>query len=703
VLQFTDNLPALRDDLEIMPGARMADGAPGWTLHDPVRQRFFRLGQHEFEVLRFWRPGSPNRVVEAVNTHTSVRVDQDQVSAIAQFFTHNQLTRTAGRGKQLYQQRQADKQALSTWLMKNYLFLRIPLLKPDGFLTRTQHSVRFIYTNSMLWLLLGMLALGTMLTVRQWESFVASFPHLFSWQGMLTLAVALLISKAVHEFGHAYTAKRYGVKVPTMGIALLVLWPVLYTDTTDSWRLPSRRQRLWISAAGMLAEFGLAVIALLLWNLMPDGPVRSGLFVLATTTWVTALLINANPFMRWDGYYLLSDLWGIENLQSRSFALGQWWLRKALFGFNHEPPEHLPASTHTWLVRFAIATWAYRFLLFLSIALLVYALFFKALGILLMAVELWWFIGRPIANEFSAWYRMKDELQFNWKIVRTLFGLSGLIALLVIPWNTRLGAPAVLEPAAMQTLYPPFAARLAEVRTQQGDWVESGQVLFMLDSPDLRFKKQQAAQRSQALQSRVQLEHSEEHLQERQPVLIQQWQEAQAEFTSYRDELGKLQVTAPFSGRIVALASDLKPGRWLPQPQALAVLADGRHMEAYAYLEESRLGLLDTTRPARYISDNPDIAPIPMQVVSVDTVAVGQLDKPMLASLFGGPIATRADQTQRLVPESALYRVTLRPTAVGLGMQQLDRGVVHLQGTAESLLYKAYRTVAGVLIRETGF
>jgi putative peptide zinc metalloprotease protein len=97
------------------------------------------------------------------------------------------------------------------------------------------------------------------------------------------LIAALLLAKTAHELGHAFTAKRYGLRVPTMGVAFLVFWPVLYTDTTEAWKLTERKQRLAISAAGISAELIIAVIALLLWGIFPDGPARSAIFVVATT------------------------------------------------------------------------------------------------------------------------------------------------------------------------------------------------------------------------------------------------------------------------------------------------------------------------------------------------------------------------------------------------------------------------------------
>ncbi len=190
----------------------------------------------------------------------------------------------------------------------------------------------------------------------------------------------------VHEFGHAYTTKRFGCRVPTcMGLALLVMVPVLYTDVNESWKLTDRRHRLAIGLAGVTAELCCAAIAMCAWGFLPNGPARSAAFLVATSTWITTVLINLSPFMRYDGYYVLSDWLETPNLHQRAFALARWWLREKLLGLDDPPPEALPESRRRLLVFFAFLTWAYRFTLFLGIAAVIYHFAVKAVrGVAMM-------------------------------------------------------------------------------------------------------------------------------------------------------------------------------------------------------------------------------------------------------------------------------------------------------------------------------
>ena len=192
------------------------------------------------------------------------------------------------------------------------------------------------------------------------------------------------------------------------------MWPVLYTDTNDVWRLKNHRQRLAVSSAGVLTELGIALWATFLWVLVPDGLLRSMLFLLSTTTWVSTVLINVSPFMRFDGYFILMDALDMPNLHGRSFALARWKLREWLFALDEPRPEQLSPAREHGLIAFAWATWIYRLVVFLGIAVLVYHFAVKLVGILLFMVEILWFVLMPLRLELKAWAerwpRMIDEV-----------------------------------------------------------------------------------------------------------------------------------------------------------------------------------------------------------------------------------------------------------------------------------------------------
>ncbi len=370
-------------------------------------------------------------------------------------------------------------------VLHGYLFFRLPLLRPERFLNATLPLVAPLYSRTAAFLLLSMALTGLYFTSRQWDLFVTSFLGFFSFEGAFAYAVTLIAVKALHELGHAYTAARAGVRVNTMGIAFMVMTPILYTDVTDAWRLPIRRDKLAIDAAGIVVELALAAIALFLWAFLEDGPLRSAAFVTATTSLVIGLAINLNPLMRFDGYYLLADIWQVPSLQPRSNAMARWWLRELLFGIGKEPPEYFPTSQRIMLVVYAGCVWIYRLLLFLGIAIIVYHMFFKALGILLFAIEILWFILMPIANELREWWRMRGQIATRSRSLITGGIAAGGLAALVIPWSGTVTVQAIAMASLETTIFAPRPGRIDYVNVANNRQTAAGERLLVVVAPEL--------------------------------------------------------------------------------------------------------------------------------------------------------------------------------------------------------------------------
>lgn len=150
--------------------------------------------------------------------------------------------------------------------MSGFLYRRFPLFEPDAFLSASEPWSRFFFSRLFWFLTLLTAVVGGYLVARQWDAFCHGFSYFFTPTGMLTFVMSVVLVKFLHELGHGYAAKRYGCAVPVIGAALIVFWPVFYTDTTDAWRLVDRRKRLVIGAAGVLVEIAVAVYATFLWN-----------------------------------------------------------------------------------------------------------------------------------------------------------------------------------------------------------------------------------------------------------------------------------------------------------------------------------------------------------------------------------------------------------------------------------------------------
>lgn len=696
-------LPSLREELSLHPGPRTPDGAPTWTLHDPAAHRFYRIGWAELEMLSRWQRGDAAAVAAAVAAETTIAATPGQVEGFARFLWAQGLLQAHGDEAlgRLKAVAAAHRPHWLLWLLKTYLSIRLPLVRPDRFLVATLPLVNRLYTPAFLALTVLAALLGGHLALRQWDAFRTTFLHFFSLEGAVLSAVALTGAKVLHELGHAYTARRLGCRVPSMGVVFLVLWPVLYTDVSEAWKLASRRQRLAIGAAGLGAELMLAAYATLAWSFLPDGPLRSAVFLLASSTWLLTLAVNLNPLMRFDGYFLLSDWLDVPNLQDRAFALARWRLREALFGLGDPPPEAFPPRTRRILLAYAYATWVYRFFLFLGIALLVYHVFFKLLGLFLMAVEIGWFIVKPIVAELSEWGRRRGRIRAARHAL--LAGLlAGALAAVLVPWRGTVSAPAVLKAAQQTQLFVPKSARLAAMPARPGVPVARGDVLFRFESPDLANDLAQARRKVETLRERTQVQSLSRDLIEHTQTTWRELEAAQTEAAGLEAEAARLTVVAPADGVVVDVADPLAAGEWLRENVRLATLIDPSSALVEAYVPEADLNRVAVGAAARFLPDDLGRGRVPATVVSIAPASSRTLPEPALASVHGGAVPVHEGRDKALVPEAPVYRVLLRPVEPLAAPARVERGTVLLEGASESLATQFWRTAVGVLIRESG-
>ena len=696
-------LPPMRADLRLFRGAPDDDGSPMWVLFDPLRNRYFHLHLRGLRVLRHWQAGAQPAAVAAAAAAHGVEVDADDVAGMARFLLANGLTEasTPGDSARLAEQRARSRTRWYQWVLHRYLFIRIPLVRPDPFLARHLHRVRFLGGRTVRRLVLLLGAIGIVLALRQWEAFAGTFVRFLNWEGVAWYALALILVKTAHELAHAFVARHHGCRVPSMGVAFLVLFPVLYTDATDTWRLARDRDRLTVALAGVATELAIALLATFAWSFLAPGGLRDAAFFLATTSWVTSLLINLSPFMRFDGYHALSDLWGIHNLQPRAFELARWQLRETLFGFGEPPPERFRPRRRRWLVVYAFATWVYRFFLFLGIALLVYHFAFKALGILLFVVEIGWFIGRPIVQEIAA--MLRHRWQWNRRLVRTAVLAAALLAALLIPWRSTMPLPAVLEAATHARVHPPEPARVAEVPVAAGDRVAAGDVLVRLEKPALGLEAEKATQRMALINARLDRRAGSGEDLAAEGVLRRRLAEQRTRLAGLRERRADLVVRSPVAGRVVRRA-ELAPGQWVGRDELLAEIVGGSGVEIIAYVREQARARVQVGADGRFIPSDGAHEAIDVRVTAVEDVGAERLPHRLLASTHGGPLPVQQGRGQgepRL--EEGVYRVRLVPVGEAAVPAWRLAGRASIEARPESLAGRFLRYAASVLVRESGF
>lgn len=697
-------LPLLREELSIHEAGQDWDGSPCWLIQDQTANRYHRIGWLEFEFLSRWDTNDSKVLLDRVSKETTLRPTEHDLLQFLAFLEHNNLIRnTSAEGTaKLAAQARTQRQSLAQWLIHHYLFFRIPLLKSDALLNRIMPFFAPLLTPGAMVLIALLGFIGLYLAARQWDVFTTHFVNTLTTAGLLSYILAIALAKCVHELGHALLAKKAGLRVPRIGIAFLVMFPFLYADLGEGWLLHDHRRRRLISAGGILAEVSLASVSLFLWGILADGALRDAFYVLAIVSLASSLLINISPFMRFDGYYLLSDHFNIPNLQERAFSFTRYRIRQIILGSDEEPPEHLPPRLRRFFLIYSITTWIYRLVVFLGIAVTVYLFFFKTLGIILMIVELLYFIFLPIIQELLVWRKnMLRVSAVRFWVTGVTVGL--LVLILFIPWRGQLILPAILTARAKQPIYAPFAARISHV-TATGTNVKAGERLFLLDADETRFQAKLASMQAMELRDRLRRLPVASQGREQASIWREEALEREQAARAQSAELQRLELRSEVDGVLMDADEGVHPGGYVTSQTLLGVVVNPFSTEIEAYADEKSSGRIQPGAKVRFFSDTKPQHILNGQVVNIDSSRLTSLPIPALADRHGGPIATvpATGLHDSLMPRDSLYRVRIKLDAPRQFLH-LEIGTVVVFVKPESIAGRLIRQALSVLVRESGF
>ncbi len=700
------NLPRLRQELRLTNGAADLAGNPTWLIFDPARYKYFQLGQRAFHILCEWSAGSVGRLKRRFALRNEV-IDDAEVEAVIRFlFANNLAEKPAEGGASAYlNQVNSSRKSWAQQAAHGYLFFRIPLFRPDAFLKATYPFIAFMFSRFTLTTVILLSMIGVYMTSRQWDEFWATFLHFFSIEGFIAYGFTLVGIKILHELGHAYCAVRHKCRVPTMGIAFMVLFPLLYTDVTDAWRLKRRRDRLQIDSAGIAVELMIAGLATFAWAFLPDGPMRSVAFFLATTSWILSLAVNLNPFMRFDGYHLLADALGVHNLQQRGFAFGKWKLRQVLFGFDDSVPEIVSRRHRITLIIYAYCTWIYRFFLFLGIAVLVYNLTFKLLGIVLAGIELVFFIGLPIYKELAVWWTRRGDIVSNRRGLLSLSLFVVLMVLLWVPLPLRISLPALYQAHNQVKIYPPVAGKLTALSVEEGAIVQTGDPIFALSSLPLHYQLRETSLRIDLLKKRLGRQVADQEERANIQVNINSLLAEENQLRSIHLQNDDLKLDAPISGTVTYRDETVRVGDVVSSSSVVVEIASFDQMEVRAFVRETDRHRLKIGAEARFVPEDLFRSSIKAAIVEVSEAGESEIALPYFQSIYGGGIAVEQgeDNTGKMKPIEAVYQVRFLVEEGGSPVSDKAlRGTIHVDAVAESFGIRAFRQIAKVFLRELG-
>ncbi len=467
-------------------------------------------------------------------------------------------------------QRHKSQQFKARW--RSPLALRFPLLDPDRFLEATLPLVRPLFSRGFFVIWLMLLLFTSVMALMHWSALTLNLSdRILSMENLLLLWFVYPVVKGLHELGHAWALKRWGGQVHEMGIMLLVLMPVPYVDASASSAFSAKSHRMIVSGAGMMVELFLAGLAMLIWINAEPGMVRALAFNVMVVAGISTLMLNGNPLLRFDGYYLLSDWLEIPNLASRSNRYWAYLGQRYLLGIKNAVSLPMQMGERRWLFSYAPLAFVYRIFISFSIALFVAQQFF-IFGIVLALWSLNGSLLMPVLRLLQRLAMHPTRRQRGLLLAAATGGLFALL-LLVLPLPSATLAEGVVwvpEDARVSCGVDGF---VDEIKVATGEQVGKGQLLLTLHSEKLQTDRRVLESRLKEFKARFHAGLREDRAQAL--VLKEEISLLEAELQRAAERLSALQIRSPAKGVVlIPEAADL-PGRYLRRGEEIGyVLAE---------------------------------------------------------------------------------------------------------------------------------
>ena len=488
----------LRRRGDLVVNRQVYQGQAWWVVKDPISLHYFRFRPEEYALL------------EMLDGHTSLEALKEQFETRfpPRRITVDELSRfiatlhrsglvigdRPGQGPQLYERRrQRIWREWMAWLA-NIMSMRFRGIDPDRILARLDPWFGWLFTPPAIAAAMVFVASAVLLVLVNFDVFRAKLPEFhqfFAAGNWLYLAVALGVTKILHEFGHGLSCKHYGGECHEMGVMLLVFTPCLYCDVSDSWMLPNKWKRAAIGAAGMYVEVIIASLATYLWWNSHPGVFNQLCLDVMFVSSVSTILFNANPLLRYDGYYILSDVLEIPNLRQKANTILSRLASRWCLGVEQPDDPFLPQRNLGLFALYAVASSLYGWLVTASIFLFVWNVFkpyrLEVLGQLLAFGAVWGLVVRPLQGmiKFFKVPGRRDEVKAINVLVTAAVAAAVVGGIALIPLPQRVWCATELRPRGEEMVYVTVPGRLERLSVKPGAVVSAGDELAVLSSVDL--------------------------------------------------------------------------------------------------------------------------------------------------------------------------------------------------------------------------
>ncbi|MEM7465603.1 MAG: hypothetical protein AAF387_01830 [Pseudomonadota bacterium] len=475
-------LPKLKPDLRF--SANYAEGELVYIVEDPVVDRFFRVGSREYDFLiqLDGRRSIQQALVYTNRMHASAPLVETDVESILAWASQENLLESNEQGAA--QDTACGKPGTASLGRANLMFIRLPLWNPDRFLSQLVPKISWLLGSPFLWCWFIVVASGAYQVASHWHEFEQSSAGIFYPYNWLWLLFAYIVLKTAHEIFHGLITKKYGGQVTELGVILILFIPLGYVNGSSAWHFPRKMQRFYTAVAGIVIELFFAGLAGWVWVSTSTGVINDIAFNVMIIASVSTLLFNANPLMRFDGYFALSDILNLPNLYLKGQSYVHYLAKRFLFGLAAQDPVRGRLS---WFVRcYGIAACCWKLIVMVSLFIAAYSLFYGAglIVAVLGAIALLMPIARRLIRQFSI-----DRLGKKATLlagIRAGAVIVGLVMLATqIKWQRDIVTPGVVDYPPSSVIYVGAPGFLRELKVRSGAQVSTGQPLAVLDNKPL--------------------------------------------------------------------------------------------------------------------------------------------------------------------------------------------------------------------------
>lgn len=495
---FAERVPAVRARADLTAVRQRFQGTTAWIVKNPLNLEYFRLPDEEYFLLRHldgatsW--GELKRAFE--QQFAPQTIDYDELGRYAAQLHRNGLAVSAatGQGTQLDERGRKRRNRSRLERFGNPLAIRFRGFDPAWLLDRLYPAMRWFFTPTCVLLCFGLMLTALLTVATRFDRFAAALPtfhEFFTPANAFWLLLTAAVVKVLHELGHGLTCRHFGGECHEMGAMLLCFTPTLYCNVSDSWLLPNKWQRAAIGAAGIYVELILASVAVFVWRWTEPGLLHTLALNVVFLCSVSTLIFNANPLLRYDGYYIAGDLLEITNLGSKASEALRRVVGRACLGIEYDADQFGP-TRHTGLFAlYAVASAVYRAVVFFSILWFLNKFFepyrLDVLGQMLGTIAVAGLVLGPVRRLHSFF-----SVPGRWAVVNKMrlattatIGLGLAAAACFVPLPHRVYAPLELRPRDAQAVYVETAGTLERMLVKPGDTVAAGQPLAQLANLDL--------------------------------------------------------------------------------------------------------------------------------------------------------------------------------------------------------------------------